>query len=699
MNHLLSMSLLNGRPALLDGAGHPMLTDIQAGVEYTGNTWNRLSCWDEGEWALEGSEAQGIVRCANVSIEYHREDTGMALRVRYTHMRDSLKSTDRFYSLHALWRCGFSRCLYNAPTEANGVQVNEMQSLVHTVRLTDGQRLSGTENMALIDSEGNHILAGYISFERYFPCLEIGSEGRFNAFGQLEKRPLQKGETIWSDWLYIGLTDDARWGLIDYARIAARQMNSRAGKAETPYGFCTWYYYGGGLKPKNVYENLEILSKNRNRLDVKYFNLDDGWYKAWGDWSENEKFSCGMKKIADAIRAEGYLPGIWLAPLGGKKPSRLYDAHPDWFVRQWDSDEAVTNQNEWGCYLALDMSHPEVKTYIHDLYHRISHEWGYRHIKIDIISPSLMPGRYYDPSYTVLMNYREGLRLIREAITEDTVLLTCTAPMGGSIGYADGMRTSGDIFEDWSCLLSVFNQNLKRYYYNKVWFNNDPDCLLVRSAENEDEECIRQCVRTEAEIRTFATALMATGGAVILSDKLPLLKESQLDLLGKMFPINTQAAIPLDLMESEVPGILDLGRREKTRIFALINWTDVKKSVSLNIGDGHVFEFWSQDYLGRMQGERRFLLEPHGAKILFVTDPAPLSAIGVNDCLCPTIRQEYTDGRLTGAFIKKDEKLFVVSEKAIRSVSGCAAETVCAERGLYLIRQTGDTLSFCIEEV
>ncbi|MBR6748057.1 MAG: alpha-galactosidase [Clostridia bacterium] len=695
MNRSVSMAILHGNPALIDEKGRVLLTDIRAGIEYPGKTWNNLNIWSEGPWSLTGDDTCGTLRCENFAIEYRREGEGMALRTTYTHQGDELGMASRLYTLCGLWRCGFDRCLYNETRALSGVDFNEMQSPIHTVRFTDGQRVTGSENLALIDCEGGQVLAGYVTFNEYFTDLQAGSEGRLRAWAQLENRPLKSGDTITSDWLYIGLCDDVRWGLMDYAKIAARLMNSRAGLAETPYGFCTWYYYGNGLKAETVYENLETFRANRDRLDVKYFNLDDGWFKEWGDWTENEKFSCGMGKIADDIRDAGYLPGIWLAPFGAKIPSKLHTEHPDWFVRKYDSDELATFDCPWGQYISVDMSHPEVKKWVHDLYHKISHDWGYRHIKIDIITATLIPGRYYDPTFNTLKNYREGLRLIREAITDDTVLLTCTAPMGGAIGYADGMRTSEDIFEDWSCLLPIFAENLKRYYYNKLWFNNDPDCLLVRQAANEDEDCIRQCTRTVDEVRTFATALMATGGAMIMSDKMPRLEEYQLDLLSKMFPINTQAAVPLDLMDSEYPGILDLGRREKTHIYALINWTDAEKEMSVDAGSGLVFEFWAQEYLGKMQGVRKFRVEPHGVRLVFVTDDAEIAVIGADDCLCPEMVQEYKAGKLEGKFVKRGETLWMVCEREIEAAEGCTVEKV--RDGLYRLHQTGESLNYRVK--
>ena len=697
MKRILSMTLISGVPALVDQTGKVVLSGMRVGVEYVGDKSNRLRCWAEGEWSQQGNENQGEVRCGNACIEYRREGEGMAMRSFYTHVDETIPSADKLIGLYGLWNCGFKKCLHNGFSSANGVMVNEMSSWVYTTHFVDGKNVSGGENMALVDQEDGQIVAGYISFEKRFPGMDAGSEGKLVFWQQMEGRAIEQGDTIEGDWTYIGMCDDVRYGLIDYANLAGRYMNTRAGIFDTPYGYCTWYYYGRGLKQENVYENLEVFGENRDRLEVKYFNLDDGWYKEWGDWTENEKFSRGMKNIAEDIRAEGYLPGIWLAPYGCKSDGKLYQEHPDWFVRRRDGNGPFEKPAGPISLLSLDMSHPEVKEFIKEVFHRLSYEWGYRHIKIDIITSTIAPGVHYDPEYTSLMNYREGLRLMRESITEDTVLLACTAPIGPSLGYADGMRTSGDIFHDWDCVPRLFEKNLKRYYYNKTWFCTDPDCLLVRNVENEDEECMRPCIRTDLENRTFATAVMATGGAMILSDKMPLLHEYQLKLLSYMYPINTQAAIPLDLMDSEVPGILNLGRRGNTHIFALINWTDAYRIMKVDIGKGHIFEFWSQSYLGLGAGVTQFEMEPHEAKVLFITEEAPIAVVGVDDCLCPTIQQHYEADILEGRFIKKGETVYVVAKAPIRAIEGCAVNPICREQGLYAVTQIGESLSYSIK--
>ena len=182
-----------------------------------------------------------------------------------------------------------------------------------------------------------------------------------------------------------------------------------------------------------------------------------------------------------------------------------------------------------------------------------------------------------------------------------------------------------------------------------------------------------------------------------MSDKLPLLEEYQLKLLSYMFPINTRAALPLDLMDSNIPGYLDLGLRQNTRIYALINWTDAKKTMSLEANGEHVFEFWTQSYLGIRDGSAEFEIEPHGARIVLITSPAPITAIGVDDCLCPEIVQNFTDGELCGSFIKRGETIYLTSKNDIEVVYGGKLTLVSKEKGLYALTQNGDDLEYRVK--
>ena len=69
------------------------------------------------------------------------------------------------------------------------------------------------------------------------------------------------------------------------------------------------------MHQKDVRGNLETLAKARDRLTVRYVQLDDGYQAKVGDWlSVNWKFPAGLKDLAQRIRKDGIVPGIWTAP-------------------------------------------------------------------------------------------------------------------------------------------------------------------------------------------------------------------------------------------------------------------------------------------------------------------------------------------------------------------------------------------------
>ena len=63
------------------------------------------------------------------------------------------------------------------------------------------------------------------------------------------------------------------------------------------------------------------------------FQLDDGSQANIGDWLRtNDTFPSDLDAIADAIRAAGRTPGIWLAPFLAAADSDLAAEHPGWLA-------------------------------------------------------------------------------------------------------------------------------------------------------------------------------------------------------------------------------------------------------------------------------------------------------------------------------------------------------------------------------
>lgn len=644
-----------------------------------------------GEWKVLENRTSVVARCENFKVVAEETDSGTLLRTTYINTTGAkIDKMHTFTAFNGQWSAPLDKLMTNDLFSVNGNEVNEMQAMVRSVKMSEEKEpVRGGDVMAFIDTEGNHVIAGFSSFLEFFSVVCADTDGRIKLQQNMESHPLENGESVTSDAMWISVCEDVRTGLLTYADAVAAQMGVELKQWETPVGFCTWYYYLRYITQDTIYENLEALDTNRETLPVKYVQIDDGWFYYSGHWEPTNYFPDGMKRVADEIKAHGYIPGIWLSPyiasFGEDDPRR------EWYVKNWDNDDCYNEPS-------LDFSHPEAKKFLYDVFHKVSHEWGYRYIKIDLITNRLSPGKYYNPSFTALKNFREGMKIIRSAVTEDTFLLACTAPLSSAAGLCDGMRVSGDIFGEWDSVKHIYNAVFKRYYTNRRWYINDADCLIIRKTENEDAECKRNCTRTDDEIQTFVTAMAASGGILMLSDKLGNLNSDQLKLLSKLFPLNTETALPLDLMDSITPGYLDLGKRGNTHIYALINWSDASDPMTVKTERGYVFEFWNQEYLGITEEYFTVEVGAHCAKVLYITDIADASVVGVDDCIVPTIQQKITAGVLYGEFLKKSECQTIATPYVLHAREGCEIEmTYEGEVRLYTVKAVGDAKKYSVE--
>lgn len=606
----------NGSLGLFDDCGRTYARDITAYLSYPGNDFNVLTLPAAGEWSITSEDEQcAVAECENVKMTFTWRGDGALVRTEFkNNTPDRIENPGNFYS--------FACTLADVPqtaqcirlTEENGNFINEMRSQIDTVRPVRGARYVSAD-FTVYDTAAAHGIFGYATYQRYFGAVELGGDGRIAAYQVLEEHPLEPGGAVLSDLLYISPCGDAATeALPEFASLVMELDGRRPTEMKTPVGFCTWYYYAGRISSDTLRENMTALEREHDRVPVEYIQIDDGWFDRWGVWEPKDNFDGDMKAMADEIKSRGFVPGIWVAPFGADRESDIFKEHPEYFVQMkcglpWPTP-------------AFDFSTEGACDYLRRLFCKLSHEWGFRYIKMDIISSRLAPGVYSDPEFTTVRNFRRALEIIRESVTEDTFLLACTAPLAPAAGLVDGMRVSCDVFERWESLRDVFNSVLKRYYTNGVYYINDADCLLVRTAAEEDGECWRLCTRTDAEIRTYVTAMAASGGALMLSDKMSLLRPEQYELISKLFPLNTRAAVPLDLMDSFIPGVLDFGVRHGARTVALINWGDAECEFTVSDSAGKLaFEFWSRRFCGLQVADIRETIEPHGCRVYFLTEP------------------------------------------------------------------------------
>jgi alpha-galactosidase len=457
------------------------------------------------------------------------------------------------------------------------------------------------------------LLAGFVTAAHQLASLQF-DEPRLVARCWLDGIPLEPGQTLRSERLWLKAGTDPVALLEDWAGRTGREMGARLGR-RPPTGWCTWYHFFGTDQASDTENNLAFIGANDLPLDV--ILVDDGYQTAIGDWlSVNEKFPQGMRALADRMRAAGRQPGIWTAPFGAAADSRLFVEHPDWFIRDEEGEPVVAWRHHLttDCY-ALDPTHPGAAAWLDDTFRALRWEWGYEFFKIDFIFAAAVPGRRSDPTATRATSLRRGVEIIRQAIGDEAFLLGCGAPQGVCVGLVDGMRVGPDVAPYWSSpwqdltmpahLNALRNSIARAPLHERLWLN-DPDCLIVRRQGNASSLSLDE-VRSQVAL----TALL--GGLTLDSDDLTGMQPGRLKYLRQALPPTGVSARPLDMFEHELPRTLVLPvEREWGRwwVVAWVNWKDTMVEPTLHLADlglpperYHVYHYWRRRYLGQVRDE------------------------------------------------------------------------------------------------
>jgi alpha-galactosidase len=357
-----------------------------------------------------------------------------------------------------------------------------------------------------------------------------------------------------------------------------------------PTGWCSWYCFGSRVTAKQVLDNLDVIAKDVPAL--KYVLIDDGYQPKMGDWLESgPAFKGGVQDVLKTIRERGFEPALWVAPFIAEKDSKLFQQHPDWFIKDDEgkplSADRVTFKG-WrrGPWYALDGTNPAVQQYLEALFRTLRRLWGVTFFKLDAnFWGTMHGGKFHDSKATRVEAYRRGMEAIRKG-AGDGFILGCNHPIWPSFGEIHGSRSSGDIRRAWKTFAGTAQQNLHRNWQNgRLWWN-DPDCLLLTGNLPEDE------------YRFHATAIYATGGMLLSGDDLTKITPERLALLRKLERPTGQAAEFTDHTLS-----VGLVRLKERTVLCLLNWKDGPQTLSVRLpGPCRVTDFWTGKELGRREG-------------------------------------------------------------------------------------------------
>ena len=236
---------------------------------------------------------------------------------------------------------------------------------------------------------------------------------------------------------------------------------------DVPAGWCSWSYYFKHVTEDDVVENAQTAG--RLELPVEIVQVDDGYETVIGDWLAVRPEFGSLERMAARIRDLGMQPGVWIAPFMVDPRSRVATEHPDWLVRD------ATAGLHWGEEMRiLDVERPAAADYVSRVFGAFA-DWGFTYIKLDFLYAAAIPG---------LNAYRRGLRLIRDAVGPEAIVMTGGAPLLPTIGLCDVMRIGPDILPevpdpqlDLETVVRV--TQLRRWMHGRLWVN-DPDHLVAR---------------------------------------------------------------------------------------------------------------------------------------------------------------------------------------------------------------------------
>lgn len=252
-------------------------------------------------------------------------------------------------------------------------------------------------------------------------------------------------------------------------------------------GYTTWYNYYGNITEDIVRRDLKALSDFGERVDI--FQIDDGYQAAIGDWliTDKKKFPSGMKAVADAIHSNNMKAGLWLAPFGAVKSSRVFNEHPDWIIRDENGEPYVAGAN-WGRFYALDIYNEGAREYIRHFFDVVLNDWGYDMVKLDFLYAACMLPIHNKTRGEIMC---DAMDLIRECCG-DKLVLGCGVPLMPAFGKVDFCRIGADAGLDWKRHLYInreavstchtVNNSIFRRHLDGRAFMNDPDVFLLRES-------------------------------------------------------------------------------------------------------------------------------------------------------------------------------------------------------------------------
>jgi alpha-galactosidase len=410
--------------------------------------------------------------------------------------------------------------------------------------------------------------------------------------------PLNPGEEMSSERVMFAAGPDYLAQLRAYGSAIRRLHHARV-SGQIPIGWWSWTAYYAAINQGETLANADWLSQHLNSLGYNFFQIDEGYQYARGEYvtANATQFPDGMGFVAHHILSDGLTVGLWTAPFEVSSRAWVYEHHKDWLVHN-AKGEPIPLEDVWrqgvDTLYALDTTHPGAQEYLRQTYKTLVREWGVRFIKLDFMDTTAIEGYYYRPNTTALEAQRIGLQVIRNTVGDEVILDKDGSPMLNPVGIVDTGRVSADTGHSFRRSKTAAPGIAARFYMNGNFFINDPDAFNITDTYMVEHSRERSAHSLPAAQASIALSAIAGGNYEIGDDLLVLGSEKdRLALVENRDLLNMakagRASTPVDLMtyepEDGQPSIFFLRQSPRQSILTVFNWTDQPRSHLLNLKD------------------------------------------------------------------------------------------------------------------
>lgn len=428
----------------------------------------------------------------------------------------------------------------------------------------------------------------------------------------------------------------------------------RRPKLDPIVGWCTWEAHRRDLSEEKIVAAADFFARHLRAYGFRYVQIDDGFEKlplpvdpggtiaqAWLETTD--AFPGGHMGVVRKIKERGVEPGIWTS--AAIYNDAFADAQPDCLLTDRAGQPLL---GDWVKYI-LDCTPATLEQHVRPYFEGLKAA-GYTYFKIDGIRHLLYDGMHEAVLLGLMENdeaerrFRAFLACGREALGDDVFWLSSWGVLTQMVGLCDACRISQDAMPTWAGMQMQLVESARWFFTQRILFLNDPDHV---------------CVRARLDwARTVLSLVSLTGQLFMLSDALEEYDAQRLDVIrrcipplttvtGETGPLDTEYAAftwtkfhgfhVLDETPFDAADMTDQEARNQAGDWPTIDdehpfstlwafhlhtpagrWCVAGRFASLPLAASRmrlerlaldpqreylVFDFWKQEYLGRVTGE------------------------------------------------------------------------------------------------